>query len=111
MGKINFKMDDVVSTLEETSRTRELNLSHRGLPAAPDYVFTIRNLSRLDLSHNCLTAVPEQLGNLVNLRELWLSHNAIDELPQSIGNLKKLKIAKRLFKKGEGRILIMELKK
>eukprot|EP00658_Telonema_sp_P-2_P078806 TRINITY_DN7473_c0_g1_i1.p1 TRINITY_DN7473_c0_g1~~TRINITY_DN7473_c0_g1_i1.p1 ORF type:complete len:279 (+),score=87.41 TRINITY_DN7473_c0_g1_i1:162-998(+) len=141
-----LEMDDPNSILEEATRTRELNLSHRGLSLTPTYAFDLKTLTRLDLSHNCLVALPEEVGSLRNLQGLWLSHNAIEELPDSIGKLSKLrsldlqfnqlawlpetlgrlqmlgeldlrnnpllpKLAKRLFKKGPGRILVKELQK
>jgi len=132
--------------VEEAARTRELNLSHRGLSMVPSYAFHTHTITRLDLSHNCLVSVPDEIACLKNLHELWLSHNAISELPDAIGKLTKLrsmdlqfnqlswlpetlgrlqqlgeldlrnnplspKLAKRLFKKGPGRILVMELQK
>merc|ERR1711959_48514 len=139
------KMDDARSIVEETKRTRVLELCHRGLSVVPPFFTTVKTLTRLDLSHNCLQLVPEEIGELKGLKELWLAHKGVVELPQNLGLLLQLrsldvqfnqlntlpetigrleqlvdldlrnnplspKLAKRLFKKGGGRVLVKELK-
>lgn len=81
------------------------------------------NLRELWLSHNAIDELPQTIGNLKKLKSLDVQFNQLAWLPETIGRLQGLleldlrnnplspKIAKRLFKKGEGRILIMELKK
>eukprot|EP00656_Telonema_subtile_P044306 TRINITY_DN5058_c0_g1_i2.p1 TRINITY_DN5058_c0_g1~~TRINITY_DN5058_c0_g1_i2.p1 ORF type:complete len:102 (-),score=31.72 TRINITY_DN5058_c0_g1_i2:49-354(-) len=84
---------------------------------------SLRHLQELWLSHNAIDELPDSVGKLTKLRSLDLQSNQITWLPETLGRLQQLgeldlrnnplapKLAKRLFKKGTGRILVMELVK
>jgi len=99
-----------------------LDLSHNCLREVPEDIGVLKNLRELWLSHNSLEELPENLGLLLSLKSLDLQYNQLINLPESIGRLEKIvdldlrnnplspKLAKRLFKKGGGRVLVKELK-
>jgi len=99
-----------------------LDLSHNCLQVLPLEIGELKNLRELWLSHNGLEELPPSIGMLLQLRSLDLQYNQLNALPESIGRLEQLvdldlrnnpltpKLAKRLFKKGEGRILVKQLK-
>merc|ERR1711988_1196333 len=105
-----------------TNLTR-LDLSHNCLERLPGEVGVLKNLRELWVSHNALVELPDSIGNLLQLRSLDVQFNELTMLPETIGRLLHLqdldlrnnplspKLAKRLFNKGKGRILVMELRK
>lgn len=100
-----------------------LDLSHNCLEYLPEDLGKLTNLRELWLSHNNLQELPQSIGSLLKLKSLDLQYNQLNMLPETIGRLLQLvdldlrnnplnpKLAKRLFKKGEGRIIVMELRK
>merc|ERR1711988_1289363 len=105
-----------------TNLTR-LDLSHNCLERLPGEVGVLKNLRELWVSHNALVELPDSIGNLLQLRSLDVQFNELTMLPETIGRLLHLvdmdlrnnplspKLAKRLFNKGKGRILVKELQK
>jgi len=106
-----------------TPNLTRLDLSHNCLSTIPSEVGSLKNLRELWLSHNAITELPEAVGKLTKLVSLDLQFNQLHCLPETLGRLQLLreldlrnnplspKLAKRLFKKGPGRILVMELQK
>eukprot|EP00657_Telonema_sp_P-1_P003674 TRINITY_DN18661_c0_g1_i1.p1 TRINITY_DN18661_c0_g1~~TRINITY_DN18661_c0_g1_i1.p1 ORF type:complete len:263 (+),score=65.65 TRINITY_DN18661_c0_g1_i1:123-911(+) len=116
-------LERVPSYAFHTKTLTRLDLSHNCLTTIPDAVGSLRNLHELWLSHNALIELPDSVGKLSKLRSLDLQFNRLRWLPETLGRLQQLgeldlrnnplepKLAKRLFKKGPGRILVMELQK
>lgn len=100
-----------------------LDLSHNCLETLPEEIGILKNLRELWLSHNGLVELPQNIGLLLQLRSLDVQCNQLNVLPETLGRLLHLvdldlrnnplspKLAKRLFKKGEGRILVKQLQK
>ena len=85
------------STLDKARQTGILYLSHLGLKAIPEEVFTIKNLVRLDLGWNHLEELSPRIGELSKLEELWLNRNPLRSLPVELESCVKLKILFRFF--------------
>jgi GTPase SAR1 family protein len=71
-------------------RSKELDLSSKGLTSLPPEIGNLTNLTELDLANNQLTVLPPEIGNLTNLTLLHLYNNQLTVLPPEIGKLTKL---------------------
>lgn len=69
-----------------------VQLTARGLTAAPAGLLAAEQLVSVNLARNAIAALPEGLGRLKRLRKLVLSHNRLAALPADLGALAGLEV-------------------
>merc|ERR1712147_539009 len=78
--------------LSARSWDTRVQLTARGLTAAPAGLLAAEQLVSVNLARNALAALPEGLGRLKRLRKLVLSHNRLAALPADLGALAGLEV-------------------
>ena len=80
---------------------KEVNLSHAGLEAIPEFVYNAKAMEVLILDYNQIKKLPKELNDLPNLKRVYWRANSLDKffwirIPKNV-NIEKLDISNNLL--------------